>query len=138
MVLDRVQDFLLAVFLRDVERNEATLGQPDIGDDGAISVVVEMKEGLRLKLELRRSWFTQLAEPTKLVQEIGNSFESSPTALPRSFRLHEAQLHGTTSAAQRTGSQAAAAQEALDFEPERIRSSQRARSLLGGRIRRLP
>jgi hypothetical protein len=67
MVLDRVEGFLLAVLLGDVERSEAALGQPDIGDDGAVSSVVEMKEGLRLKLELRTPRFAQLADPAKLV-----------------------------------------------------------------------
>ena len=92
MVLDRVKDFPLAVFLGDVERNEATLRQPDIGDDRAISAVMEMKEGLRVKLELRKPRLTQLTEPAKLVQEIGDLFESSPTALPRRLGLQQAQL----------------------------------------------
>jgi hypothetical protein len=92
MLLDRVEDFSPTVFLGNVERNEAPLGQSDIGEDRAISAVMEMKEGLRVKLELRNPRFTQLPEPAKLVQEIGDPFESCPTALPRRLGLHQAQL----------------------------------------------
>ena len=45
MALNRGEDFLLARFLGDVERNEAAIGQPDVSDDRAVGAVVEMKEG---------------------------------------------------------------------------------------------
>ncbi len=67
MALNRGEDFLLARFLRDVERNEAAVGQTDVSDDGAVSAVVEVKEGTEFKLELGGPRFTQFAEPAKLV-----------------------------------------------------------------------
>ncbi len=67
MALNRGEDFLLARFLGDVERNEAATGETDVSDDRAVSAVMEVKEGLGLKLELGGSRFTQFAELAKLV-----------------------------------------------------------------------
>ena len=67
MALNRGDDFLLARFLGDVERNEAVIGQTDVSDDRAVSAVVEVKERPRFKLEFRGPRFTQLAELAKLV-----------------------------------------------------------------------
>lgn len=67
MALNRGEDFLLARFLGDVERNEAAIGQTDVSDDRAVSAVVEMKERPRFKLEFGGPRFTQLAELAKLV-----------------------------------------------------------------------
>ncbi len=67
MALNRGEDFLPALFLGDVERNETAIGEADVGDDRAVSAVVEMKEGPRFKVEFGGPRFTQLAELAKLV-----------------------------------------------------------------------
>jgi hypothetical protein len=67
MALNRGENFLLARFLGDVERNEAAIGQPDVSDDRAVGEVVEMKEGMGFKLELCGPRFTQVAELAKLI-----------------------------------------------------------------------
>ncbi len=67
MALNRREHLLLALVVGDVERGEAAFGEPDVSDDLAAGAVVEVKEVLRLKLELGGSRFTQLAELAQLV-----------------------------------------------------------------------
>ncbi len=67
ITLNRREDFLMSRVFGDVERNEAAIGQPDVSDDGAVRVVVEVMERMGLKLELGGTRFTQLAELAKLV-----------------------------------------------------------------------
>jgi len=46
MLLNRREDFLLARFFGDVERDEAATGEPDVRNDRAVRVVVKVEKGL--------------------------------------------------------------------------------------------
>jgi len=81
MTLDRHEHFLLARFVGNVERNESAFRQADVGDDRPVRRIVEVKEGPRVQLELRRSRLTELMEIANLVQEIGNPLEASPATV---------------------------------------------------------
>jgi hypothetical protein len=77
MLLNRPEDFLLARFFGDVERDEAATGEPDVRNDRAVRVVVKVKKGTRPTLERAGSPLTQFAERAKFVQETGEPLEPS-------------------------------------------------------------
>ena len=81
--LDRSEDFLLPRFVGDVEQGEAAIGEPDVRDDLSVGVVVEVKKRSGTPSEAAGSAFTQLAERAQLVQETGETFESSSAAQSR-------------------------------------------------------
>jgi len=86
MALDRGEELLLTRIVRDIERDEAAIRQPHVGDDRAIGMVVEVKEWTGRELELGGPRFAQLAELAKLVHEISNTFEVGSAAFPRFLR----------------------------------------------------
>ena len=66
-----------------VETGEAAVGEPDVRNDLAVGVVVEVKKGTRPMSEGDRSPFAQFGECAEFLEETGDPFESRLAAKPR-------------------------------------------------------
>ena len=80
---DYREDLLLPTLVRDIEACDTPIRAPNIRDDLAVAVVMEMQQRMRPMHEGPWFHFTQLAECAQLLEKATEPLESSSAPEPR-------------------------------------------------------